>query len=60
MSGTVVALSEIPSFMADLTVDDDAKSTTDLAIEARSVSSDATSTGGSKTSHVNKLPTYMD
>ena len=56
----MIALSEVPSLMADLTVDDDAESTTDSAIEARSVSSDATSTGRSKTSHVNKLPTCMD
>ena len=53
-------MSEVPSLMADLIMDDDAKSTTDSAIEAQSVSSDATSTGGSKTSHVSKLPTYMD
>ena len=58
----MVALNEVPSLMTDLTVDDDAESTTDSAIEAQSVSSDATSTGGSKSSHVStsKLPTFMD
>ena len=63
LSGTVVALSEVPSLMTDLVVDD-AESTTDSVIEAQSVSSDATSTRGSKSSHVStsKLPTlnFMD
>jgi hypothetical protein len=48
LSGTVVALSEL------LIVDDDAKSTTDSATETRSVFSDASSTGVSKSSHVSK------
>ena len=56
----MVALNEVPDLMTDLTVDDDAESTTDSAIGARSVSSNATSTGGSKSSHVSKLPTCMD
>ena len=34
MSGTVVALSEVPSLMADLAVDDDVDSTTDSVTEA--------------------------
>jgi hypothetical protein len=51
LSGTVAALSEVPSLMADLIVDDDAKSTTDSVTETRSVFSDASSTG---VSHVSK------
>ena len=34
LSGTVAALSEIPSLMADLAVDDDVHSTTDSVTEA--------------------------
>jgi hypothetical protein len=34
LSGTVVALSEVPSLMADLVVDDDAESTADSVTEA--------------------------
>ena len=56
----MVTLREVPSLMADLTVDDDAESTADSSIDAQSVSSDATSTGVSKSSHVSKLPTCMD
>jgi hypothetical protein len=42
LSGTVAALSEIPSLMADLIVDDDAESTTNSETEAYHAASKCT------------------